>query len=66
MRVAQDPARLQVWVNTKLGESWEDQAGDTVPADPLMAPREDSGTTSTDYQVGLDGLACMQLSVFCA
>ncbi|MFD1883401.1 phage terminase large subunit family protein [Paracoccus pacificus] len=43
-RVAKDPARLQVWVNTKLGESWEDQAGDTVPADPLMARREDWGS----------------------
>ncbi|MGC9420940.1 MAG: terminase gpA endonuclease subunit, partial [Rhodovulum sp.] len=42
-RVRKDPARLQVWVNTKLGESWEDQAGDTVPADPLMARREDWG-----------------------
>ncbi len=43
-RVAKDPARLQVWVNTKLGESWENQAGDTVPADPLMARREDWGS----------------------
>ncbi len=43
-RVAKDPARLQVWVNTKLGESWEDQAGDTVPADPLMARRDDWGS----------------------
>ncbi|MFN4126171.1 phage terminase large subunit family protein [Pannonibacter indicus] len=42
-RVMKDPPRLQVWVNTKLGESWEDQAGDTVPADPLMARREDWG-----------------------
>ncbi len=40
-RVHKDPPRLQVWVNTKLGESWEDQAGDTVPADPLMDRRED-------------------------
>lgn len=39
-KVGKDPPRLQVWVNTKLGESWEDQAGDTVPADPLMARRE--------------------------
>ncbi len=31
-------------MNTKLGESWEDQAGDTVPADPLMARREDWGS----------------------
>jgi phage terminase large subunit GpA-like protein len=42
-KVRKDPPRLQVWVNTKLGESWEDQAGDTVPADPLMARREDWG-----------------------
>ena len=28
---------------TKLGEPWEDQAGDTVPSDPLMARREDWG-----------------------
>ena len=40
-KVRKDPPRLQVWVNTKLGESWEDQAGDIVPADPLMARRED-------------------------
>ncbi len=39
-KVMKDPARLKVWVNTKLGESWEDQAGDTVPADPLMDRRE--------------------------
>ena len=42
-KVRKDPPRLQVWVNTKLGESWEDQAGDTVPADPLMARREEWG-----------------------
>jgi len=42
-KVGKDPPRLQVWVNTKLGESWEDQAGDTVPADPLMSRREDWG-----------------------
>jgi len=42
-KVRKDPSRLQVWVNTKLGESWEDQAGDTVPADPLMDRREDWG-----------------------
>jgi phage terminase large subunit GpA-like protein len=34
---------MPAWVKTKLGESWEDQAGDTVPADPLMARREDWG-----------------------
>ena len=44
-RVKKDPPRLQVWVNTKLGESWEDQAGDVVPADPLMERREEWGDT---------------------
>jgi len=47
-KVRKDPPRLQVWVNTKLGESWEDQAGDTVPADPLMARREDWGERLPD------------------
>jgi len=47
-KVRKDPPRLQVWVNTKLGESWEDQAGDTVPADPLMARREDWGSDLPD------------------
>ena len=47
-RVKKDPPRLQVWVNTKLGESWEDQAGDTVPAEPLMARREDWGALLPD------------------
>jgi len=47
-KVRKDPPRLQVWVNTKLGESWEDQAGDTVPADPLMARREDWGEDVPD------------------
>jgi len=47
-KVRKDPPRLQVWVNTKLGESWEDQAGDTVPADPLLARREDWGEDLPD------------------
>jgi phage terminase large subunit GpA-like protein len=38
-----DPPRLQVWVNTKLGESWEDQSGEVVETEPLMARREDWG-----------------------
>lgn len=42
-RAGKDPARLQVWANTKLGESWEDQAGESVPADPLLSRREDWG-----------------------
>lgn len=42
-RVRKDPPRLQVWVNTKLGESWEDQAGEVVATEPLMARREEWG-----------------------
>jgi phage terminase large subunit GpA-like protein len=47
-KVRKDPPRLQVWVNTKLGESWEDQAGDVVPADPLMDRREEWGDALPD------------------
>jgi len=47
-KVRKDPPRLQVWVNTKLGESWEDQAGDTVPPDPLLARREGWGDDLPD------------------
>jgi phage terminase large subunit GpA-like protein len=39
-RVHKDPARLQAWVNGVLAETWEDVAGEVVPADPLMARRE--------------------------
>jgi phage terminase large subunit GpA-like protein len=39
-QVYRDPPRLQVWTNTVLGESWEDQAGEAVEPDPLMARRE--------------------------
>ena len=39
-QVYKDPPRLQVWTNTVLGESWEDQAGEAVEPDPLMARRE--------------------------
>ena len=32
-QVYRDPPRLQVWTNTKLAETWEDQAGEArVPA----------------------------------
>lgn len=39
-QVYRDPPRLQAWTNNKLGETWEDQAGEAVDADPLMARRE--------------------------
>ena len=41
LRVHKDPARMQVFVNIRLGECWEDQAGETVKTDPLAARRED-------------------------
>ena len=42
-RATDDPARLQTWVNNKLAETWEDQGGEAVDADPLMSRREDWG-----------------------
>ena len=42
-QVHKDPPRLQVWTNNKLGETWEDQAGESVEPDSLMARREDWG-----------------------
>ena len=42
-QVYKDPPRLQVWTNNKLGETWEDQAGESVEPDSLMARREDWG-----------------------
>ena len=47
-KMRKDPPRLQVWVNTKLGVSWEDQAGDPVPAGPLMDRRKDWGGALLD------------------
>lgn len=35
-----DPALLQPFVNTVLGETWEDRTGETVDADTLYARRE--------------------------
>ena len=47
-QVYRDPPRLQVWTNTKLAETWEDQAGDVIDADPLMARRENWGALLPD------------------
>ena len=44
-QVYKDPPRLQVWTNNKLGETWEDQAGESVEPDSLMARREDWGVS---------------------
>jgi phage terminase large subunit GpA-like protein len=35
-----DPARLKVWVNTKLAETWQDDLGDGVDPTGLMSRRE--------------------------
>lgn len=38
VKAQKDPVRLQVWVNTKLGETWnEDNAGETIDPDSLEA-----------------------------
>lgn len=34
-RVAADPARLKSWINTKLGETWEEEAAQTVDTGAL-------------------------------
>lgn len=44
-RVHKDPSRLQVWVNTALGEVWEDQSGETIDGEGLAARRESFGAT---------------------
>lgn len=38
--VRKDPARLKTWVNTKLGETWEDPSSEIVDVHGLMARRE--------------------------
>lgn len=38
-----DPALLQPFVNTVLGEEWEDQSGEKVDPDSLLGRREDWG-----------------------
>ncbi|SFI08353.1 phage terminase large subunit family protein [Albimonas pacifica] len=42
-KVRKDPARLQVWVNTALGETWEDQGGEMIDPGGLLARREAFG-----------------------
>ncbi|WP_085440242.1 phage terminase large subunit family protein [Magnetofaba australis] len=41
-QVHKDPPRLKVWVNTKLGETWEEDA-DRIDGEGLLARREDWG-----------------------
>lgn len=39
----EDPVRLKAWVNTKLGESWEDRDGEKMDEEALMERREPYG-----------------------
>ncbi|WP_375683768.1 phage terminase large subunit family protein [Bartonella sp. AP285QHHD] len=41
LRAKEDPALLQVFINTVLGEPWEDKTGEVVDPDSLYAKRED-------------------------
>lgn len=43
LQVYKDPARRKVWVNTKLGETWEETA-ERMDGEGLMGRREDFGT----------------------
>lgn len=38
--VHKDPPRLKTWINTKLGETWEDPAAEIMDTHSLMARRE--------------------------
>lgn len=40
-KVHRDPARLKTWINTKLGETWEERDGEGIDAVGLPARRED-------------------------
>lgn len=42
-KARRDPARLQVWVNTSLGETWEDRGGERIEPDALLGRREPFG-----------------------
>lgn len=42
-RVHADPARLKSWINTKLGETWEEEAAQTVDSAALLRRTEHWG-----------------------
>lgn len=46
--VRRDPARLKVFVNTVLAETWEDHGGEKLDADGLMGRRESWGELLPD------------------
>ena len=57
-RVQADPARYKTWINTKLGETWEEQAAHTVDSAELVERTEDWGDTlpagASVITVGID------------
>lgn len=42
-QVRADPSRLKTWVNTKLGESWEERAAHSVDGSALLKPADHWG-----------------------
>lgn len=52
LQVRNDPERLKTWVNTVLGETWEDRA-EKVDASNFMARRENYGPDSLPDKVQL-------------
>lgn len=41
-RVKKDPTRLQVWTNTRLGETWEDREADNAPSETALLERREA------------------------
>lgn len=60
-----DPALLQPFVNTVLGEEWEDMGGDKLDPDSLMAKREEFGNGAPDTVEGFipDGIGLLTAGV---
>lgn len=48
-----DPARLKVWVNTRLAETWEDRLGEEMDSAGLMQRREDFGCDPVPDEVAV-------------
>ncbi|WP_299438927.1 phage terminase large subunit family protein [uncultured Rhodospira sp.] len=57
-RVKKDPTRLQVWTNTRLGETWEDVAGEPMGDSALMERAEPMPTGDGMVPDGVLVLTC--------
>ncbi|MCK5932925.1 MAG: phage terminase large subunit family protein [Fulvimarina manganoxydans] len=55
-----DPVRLQVWVNTVLGETWEDRGGDGLDGDTLATRQESVTETVPAFACVLTGAVDVQ------